>query len=60
MLNKERMFEICKEVWDSIPIEDFRPYMTKVAANWKEIKKRKGEWVGWSSRSKKVRHGYYA
>ena len=26
VLEKERMFEICCEVWDSIPIEDLRPY----------------------------------
>ena len=53
MLNKELMFKICEQVWNGIPVEDFRPYMTKTADNWKEIRK----WVGWSGRGKNVRHG---
>ena len=53
VLNKELMFKICEQVWNGIPVEDFRPYMTKTADNWKEIRK----WVGWSGRGKNVRHG---
>ena len=47
--------DIASEVWDSIPIEDLRPFMTKTAERWKDIKKAKGEWVGWSKSSKSKR-----
>ena len=56
VLEKERMFEICCEVWDSIPIEDLRPYFTKVAKTWEEIEKNDGRWVGWGKKGKRS-HG---
>ena len=55
MLNKQLMFDIACEVWDSIPLEDLRPFMTKTAERWKRIKEAKGEWVGWSKSSGKRR-----
>ena len=59
MLSKPRMFEILCEVWDSITLEELRPYMTKTGERWGEIKKRKGKWVGWNKSNKKTkrRHG---
>ena len=60
VLNKKRMFEIAEEVWESIPLEDLRPYMLKVEKNWAEIAKIDGAWYGWSSRaSKRKRAGTY-
>eukprot|EP01043_Picozoa_sp_COSAG02_P008179 COSAG02_NODE_257_length_26838_cov_118.324844_11_plen_542_part_00 len=53
VLDKERMFEICCEVWDSIPIEDLRPYFTKVTKTWEEIEKEEGRWVGWGKKGKR-------
>ena len=55
VLNKQLMFDIACEVWDSIPLEDLRPFMTKTAERWKKIKEAKGEWVGWSKSSGKRR-----
>ena len=53
------MYKILCEVWDSIPLDELRPYMLKTAERWKEIKKRKGKWVGWSKSNKESsrRHG---
>ena len=46
VLNKDRMMEICEEVWDAIKIEELRPYFDKLPKTWAEIKKT--EWgVGW-------------
>ena len=45
VLEKERMFEICCEVWDSISIEDLRPYFTRVAKTWEQIEEENGRWV---------------
>ena len=56
VLNKDRMMEICEEVWDAITIEELRPYFDKLPKTWAEIKKRNGKWVGWSAKSN-VRHG---
>ena len=39
--NKERMMEICEEVWDAIPIEDLRCYFQKLPKTWDEIHKQK-------------------
>jgi hypothetical protein len=47
------MFDIASEVWDSIPVEGLRPYMTKTAERWKSIKEANGEWVGWTSNGTK-------
>ena len=59
VLEKEKMYKILCEVWDSIPLDELRPYMLKTAERWKEIKKRKGKWVGWSKSNKESsrRHG---
>ena len=59
VLEKQRMFDILCEVWDSIPLSELRPYMTKTGERWKEILKREGKWVGWSNSNKrtKFRHG---
>ena len=51
VLSKHRMMQICEEVWDAIPIEDLRCYFDRLPKAWKEIKKRKGAWVGWSAKS---------
>ena len=50
---KQLMFDIASEVWDSIPVEGLRPYMTKTAERWKSIKEANGEWVGWTSNGTK-------
>ena len=47
------MFDIASEVWDSIPVEDLRPYMIKTAERWKSTKEAQGDWVGWSSNGTK-------
>ena len=53
------MFDIASEVWDSIPVEDLRPYMLKTAERWKSIKEADGEWVGWSgSKAKRARKSH--
>lgn len=56
VLEKERMFEICCEVWDSIPLEDLRPYFTRVTKTWEQIEEENGRWVGWGKKGKKS-HG---
>ena len=53
------MFDIASEVWDSVPVEDLRPYMTKTAERWKLVKEADGEWVGWSSsRTKRAKKSH--
>ena len=56
VLEKELMWEICQEVWNDIPIEDLRPYMTKTEERCKKIKDADGAWVGWGTGTT-VRHG---
>eukprot|EP01052_Picozoa_sp_SAG31_P018229 SAG31_NODE_1283_length_9011_cov_2.475202_8_plen_352_part_00 len=56
VLSKERMWEIINEVWDSITLEDLRPYMTKVELNWQRIQQEGGSWVGWGNGGA-TRHG---
>ena len=50
------VWEICQEVWNDIPIEDLRPYMTKTEERCKKIKDANGAWVGWGTGTT-VRHG---
>ena len=50
------MWKLCQEVWDAIPIEDLRPYMTQCERRCKIIREKKGEWVGWSKEGT-ARHG---
>ncbi len=47
VLDQERMWEICQEVWDDIDPKEFRPYFKRAAAMWKECERVKGAWVGW-------------
>ena len=47
VLDKERMWQICQEVWDDIDHSEFRPYFTRAAKMWKQCEKVKGAWVGW-------------
>ena len=56
VLEKERMWEICQEVWDAIPVEDLRPYLLKTEERCKKIKEVDGAWVGWG-KGTNVRHG---
>ena len=55
VLCKEEMWTILKEVWDAIPIEDLRPYMTVTEQRWAKIKQTRGSWVGWDKHGV-VRH----
>ena len=45
-MDKERMWQICQEVWDEIDPSEFRPYFTRAAKMWKQCEKVKGAWVG--------------
>ena len=47
VMGQEEMWEICKEVWDSIDPKEFRPYFTKAASMWEKCEKAKGGWIGW-------------
>ena len=47
VLEQERMWEICQEVWAAIDPKEFRPYFTRAAKMWKECERVKGAWVGW-------------
>ena len=59
VLEKQLMFDIACEVWDSIPVEDLRPYMLKTSERWKSIKEANGEWVGWSgSKTKRAKKSH--
>ena len=42
------MWELCQEVWNAIPIEDLRGYMTLTEERCKRVKLADGAWVGWS------------
>ena len=48
--------EVCCEVWDAIPVEDLRKYMTKCEKTWEIIREKEGAWVGWEG-GDAVRHG---
>ena len=56
VLDKEVMYGICCEVWDAIPVEDLRKYMTKCEKTWGIIREKGGAWVGWEG-GDAVRHG---
>eukprot|EP01052_Picozoa_sp_SAG31_P060253 SAG31_NODE_19449_length_601_cov_2.374502_1_plen_115_part_00 len=56
VLCKKRMWEICNEVWDAIPIEELRPFMLRVEKQWPKIQQANGSWVGWTDGGG-VRHG---
>ena len=56
VLCRDKMWNLCQEVWDAIPIEDLRPYMTQCERRCKIIREKKGEWVGWSKEGT-ARHG---
>ena len=59
VLEKQLMFDIACEVWDSIPVEDLRPYMLKTSERWKSIKEANGEWVGWpGSKTKRAKKSH--
>ena len=53
---QERMWEICQEVWDAIPVEVLRPHLLKTEERCKKIKEVDGAWVGWG-KGTNVRHG---
>ena len=56
VLDKNEMWELCQEVWNAIPIEDLRGYMTMTEERCKRVKLADGAWVGWSKEGA-VRHG---
>ena len=56
VLDKNEMWELCQEVWNAIPIEDLRGYMTMTEERCKRVKLADGAWVGWSKEGT-VRHG---
>jgi hypothetical protein len=56
VMRQEDMWEICKEVWDSIDPKEFRPYFTKAASMWEKCEKAKGGWIG-SGKAGNAAHG---
>eukprot|EP01051_Picozoa_sp_SAG22_P004393 SAG22_NODE_234_length_14360_cov_13.245915_5_plen_112_part_00 len=56
VLEADRMWRILNEVWDSITLEELRPYMINTEKRWAEILHRGGSWVGWGDGGA-VRHG---
>ena len=47
VMEQEKMWTICKEVWADIDPKEFRPYFKKCAEMWERCEKGRGEWIGW-------------